>query len=195
VCPHLRVDHSASIHLLKELQKLPGVKRVFVASGVRHDLVMADINYGEPYLAELIMHHVSGQMKVAPEHTEDKVLELMGKPGIGSLIEFKDLFYRLNRISGKKQFLTYYLIAAHPGCSLDDMKHLKEFTSSELRTNPEQVQIFTPLPSTISAAMYYTEMDPFNNKKLFVEKDKKGRQQQKDIVTAKKQVRKNRNRR
>lgn len=195
ICPHLSVDHSPLIHLLRQLRKIDGVKKIFVASGVRHDLVMADMKYGESYLAELIKHHISGQMKVAPEHTDDKVLSLMGKPGIGSLIEFKDLFYRLNRLSGKKQFLTYYLIAAHPGCGLDDMKQLKEFTSSELRINPEQVQIFTPLPSTISAAMYYTEEDPITNKKLFVEKDKKGRQQQKDIVTAKKRIRKNRSRR
>jgi radical SAM superfamily enzyme YgiQ (UPF0313 family) len=129
-------------------------------------------------------------MKIAPEHTEDSVLALMGKPGKESLIAFKDLFYRLNRSCGKKQFLTYYLIAAHPGCRMEDMKRLKDVSLQELRTNPEQVQIFIPLPSTLSGVMYYTEKDPLSGESIFVEKDRNRRQKQKDIIIAKKRFRK-----
>ncbi|MBN2297806.1 MAG: YgiQ family radical SAM protein [Deltaproteobacteria bacterium] len=195
VCENMNVDHGPQIALLKRLRHLPGVKRVFVASGIRHDLIMADTEHGESYLKELVMHHISGQMKIAPEHTRDHVLQCMGKPGAGTLVAFKDLFYQLNRAAGKRQFLTYYLIAAHPGCTLDDMKQLKTFASKELRTNPEQVQIFTPLPSTISGVMYYTQTDPFTGRALFVEKDRAKRQQQKDIIVAKKRIGKSRVRR
>lgn len=190
ICKNLRFDHKAQVDLLKDLRALPGVKKIFVASGVRHDLVMADAQYGECYLRELVGHHVSGQMKIAPEHTREHVLKLMGKAGKDCLIAFKDLFYELNRESGKKQFLTYYLIAAHPGCTLEDMEKLKSFATGELRTNPEQVQIFTPLPSTWSGVMYYTEMNPEDGGKIFVEKDKAKRQQQKDLLVAKTHIRK-----
>ncbi len=189
ICRNLRFNHKAQVDLLRELRGLPGVKKVFVASGVRHDLVMADEQYGECYLRELVGHHVSGQLKIAPEHTREHVLRLMGKAGKDCLIAFKDLFYELNRESGKKQFLTYYLIAAHPGCTLQDMEKLKSFATGELRTNPEQVQIFTPLPSTWSGVMYYTETDP-GGAKIFVEKDKAGRQQQKDLLVEKTRIKK-----
>lgn len=188
VCTQLPVDHLPQIHLLKMLRQLPGVKKVFVASGIRHDMVLADARHGKIYLEELVKHHVSGQMKIAPEHTQARVLEFMGKPGKNSLPAFKDLFYSINRASGKRQFLTYYLIAAHPGCTLDDMRKLKEFTLNELKTNPEQVQIFTPLPSTWSGVMYYTGMNPFSGENIFVEKDRSGRQLQKDIVVAKRRI-------
>lgn len=195
VCRNLRVDHGPLTLLLKKLRRIPGVRKVFVASGIRHDLVMADVEHGQDYLGELIGHHISGQMKIAPEHTENSVLALMGKPGRESLVAFKDLFYRLNRACGKKQFLTYYLIAAHPGCTLDDMKRLRDFATAELRTNPEQVQIFTPLPSTWSALMYHTQTDPISGSRIFVEKDRAKRQKQKDIVIDKKPIRKRGSRR
>jgi len=184
VCNKMNAGHTAQIALLRRLRKIPGVKKVFVASGIRHDLVMADRDHGERYLRELVMHHISGQMKIAPEHTQDRVLKYMGKPGSKSLVAFKDMFNKLNKAAGKKQFLTYYLIAAHPGCTLEDMKQLKIFTSKELRIHPEQVQIFTPLPSTVSAVMYYTQEDPFTGRALFVEKDRAKRQQQKDVIVA-----------
>ncbi|MGB4108448.1 MAG: YgiQ family radical SAM protein [Desulfomonilia bacterium] len=184
VCASLETGHKAQIELLRAIRSLPGVKKAFVASGVRHDLVMADAKYGECYLEELVKHHISGQMKIAPEHTSVRVLDLMGKPGNECLIAFKDLFYRLTRKHGKKQFLTYYLMAAHPGCTLDDMQELKRFATSELRTNPEQVQIFTPLPSTRSAAMYHAGKDPCGKHHIFVEKDRLHRQRQKDVLTA-----------
>jgi uncharacterized radical SAM protein YgiQ len=129
ICPELKVNHNMQIQLLQSLRKIPGVKKVFVASGIRYDMVLKDGEYGIKYIRELTEHHVSGQMKIAPEHTEDKVLRLMGKPDKRSLIEFNKLFYSFSKSKGKNQFLTYYLIAAHPGCTENDMKQLKLFTS------------------------------------------------------------------
>ena len=182
VCPALKVDHSRQIALLAKIRRIKGVKNVFVASGVRHDLVLADKKHGRRYLREVVQHHVSGQMKVAPEHTEDHVLRRMGKPGIRLLLDFKNLFYRLTGAARKKQFLTYYLIAAHPGCTERDMRRLKRFASRELKINPEQVQIFTPTPSTYSSLMYTTEMDPWSGERIFVEKDPARKERQKNIV-------------
>ena len=121
-------------------------------------------------------------MKVAPEHTVGRVLRLMGKPGTKALLKFRELFYELTQAARKKQFLTYYLIAAHPGCTERDMRALKRFASRELRIKPEQVQIFTPTPSTYSSLMYHTEMDPFTGKSIFVEKELAQKERQKEIV-------------
>lgn len=181
-CPALKIDHSKQIDLLKRLKGMDKIKKIFIASGIRYDMILDDKKCGQMYMEEIIKDHVSGQMKIAPEHTEDKVLSLMGKQGKAPLKEFKEKFYQINKKLGKKQFLTYYLIAAHPGCNEKDMLDLKRFASAELRVNPEQVQIFTPTPSTYSTLMYYTEMDPFTGKKLFVEKDNGKKQKQKDIL-------------
>ncbi|MCX6036315.1 MAG: YgiQ family radical SAM protein, partial [Chloroflexi bacterium] len=117
--------------------------------------------------------------------TEKDVLDLMGKPGSDPLLKFKDKFDRLSHAAGKPQFLAYYIIAAHPGCSAQDMLRLKRFTSEKLHVNPEQVQIFTPTPSTYASLMYYTELDPFSRRPIFVEKDPRRKEHQKDIVTRK----------
>jgi len=185
ICPLLEVDHRPQIELLRKLRQLPGVKKVFVASGIRYDMVLGDAICGDEYLGEIVEHHVSGQLKVAPEHTENNVLDLMGKPGPDSLLKFKSKFDRLSREAGKPQFLTYYLIAAHPGCSTQDMIRLKKFANEKLHVNPEQVQIFTPTPSTYASLMYYTELDPFTRRPIFVEKDPRRKEHQKDIVTRK----------
>jgi uncharacterized radical SAM protein YgiQ len=185
ICPLLEVDHRPQLELLQKVRQLPGIKKVFVASGLRYDMILGDALCGEAYLQEIVTHHVSGQLKVAPEHTEDNVLDLMGKPGSEPLLKFKDRFDHLSRLAGKPQFLTYYLIAAHPGCSAQDMLRLKHFTSEKLHVNPEQVQIFTPTPSTYSSLMYYTELDPFTMQPLFVEKDPRRKEHQKDILTRK----------
>jgi uncharacterized radical SAM protein YgiQ len=185
ICPLLEVDHRPQLELLRQVRRLPGVRKVFVASGLRYDMILGDALCGDDYLREIVDHHVSGQLKVAPEHTEKHVLDLMGKPGPDSLLEFKRKFDRLSRLAGKPQFLTYYLIAAHPGCSAQDMLHLKNFTSEKLHVNPEQVQIFTPTPSTYSSLMYYTGLDPFTRRPVFVEKDPRRKEHQKDIVTRK----------
>ena len=185
VCPSLKSDHLRHLKLLERLGKIPGVKKVFVASGLRHDLILTDKKNGVRYLRELLLSHTSGQMKIAPEHTSGRVLALMGKPSEKSLINFKKLFDDLNKAGGKKQFLTYYFIAAHPGCTMDDMQRLKTFMARRLNTTPRQVQIFTPLPSTWSALMYHTGFDPASGRSIFVEKDAREKQKQKDMVTTK----------
>lgn len=184
VCPALQTGHGEQIALLRELRAVKGVKKVVVASGVRHDLVLADRKDGERYLRELVFHHVSGQMKIAPEHSEPGVLEKMGKPGCdrNAFLKFKEMFYRLTEEAGLKQFLSYYLMAAHPGCKEDDMKRLKAFALKELGTIPEQVQVFTPTPSTYSTLMYWTGKDPFTGEPCFVEKTAGGRERQKEIL-------------
>ena len=185
LCGSMEVDHERSINLLRQIRDVEGVRKAFVASGIRYDFITADKKHGYSYLKELVQHHISGQMKVAPEHTQQHVLDLMGKPGKQTLIDFKEMYDKLNAEEGKQQFLTYYLIAAHPGCEEKDMHELKRFTSEELQMNPEQAQIFTPTPSTYSAVMYYTEMDPKTRKKIFVEKDMRRKEKQKEIVVKK----------
>jgi uncharacterized radical SAM protein YgiQ len=186
VCDSLRPDHGRQISLLKKLRRIPGVKQAIVASGIRYDLVLADRKQGLPYLSEVVRHHVSGQMKIAPEHSEERVLACMGKPDIRGLTIFRDLFRRLSEEAGKEQYLTYYLIAAHPGCTAGDMEAARRFASRELAIRPEQVQLFTPAPSTISTLMYHTKRDPFSKRALFVEETAAGRERQKKILVAKK---------
>jgi uncharacterized radical SAM protein YgiQ len=181
----LKVNHHKQLEMLKKVRSVAGVKKVFASSGIRYDLLLSDRQYGEQYLKELVQHYISGQMKVAPEHTETAVLNRMGKPGISLLLRFKELFDRMNKKFGKEQFLTYYLIAAHPGCTRSDMQKLKRFTRDNLRINPEQVQIFLPAPSTYSSLMYCTGIDPFSKKPVFVEKDPQNKDQQKNIAVAK----------
>ena len=185
ICPVMPVDHTKQVDLLKEVRKIKGIKKVFVASGIRYDMVLKDKKSGQEYLEEIANHHVSGQLKVAPEHTDPKVLDLMGKPGNDSLLEFKRRFDAASAQAGKKQFLTYYFIAAYPGCSEREMHTLQQFTSQKLRIHPEQVQVFTPLPSTYASVMYYTEKNPFTGERLFVEKSLSRKDRQKQIVTAK----------
>jgi uncharacterized radical SAM protein YgiQ len=185
VCEMLKPDHQYQVDLLRRLRTLPGVKKVFVGSGLRYDLIAADAKHGGAYMQELVAHHVSGQLKVAPEHSQAHVLEYMGKPGMDGLLDFKRAFDRLSREAGKEQYLTYYLIAAHPGCSEGDMRELKRFASRQLHISPEQVQLFIPLPSTYSALMYATGLDPFSLKPVFVEKYPVRRERQKRIVVAK----------
>ena len=183
VCKNLMPDHSKIMGVLKKISKLKGVKKIFTSSGIRYDLVFKDKIYGEAYLKQIVSQHVSGQLKVAPEHSEKKVLDLMGKPGTDSLCKFKEKFDLLSKKENKKQFLTYYFIAAHPGCTIEDMEKLKQFIKKELRLKPEQAQIFTPTPSTYSTLMYYTEKDPFSGKKIFVEKNIKSKEKQKRKIT------------
>jgi uncharacterized radical SAM protein YgiQ len=185
ICPQLKIDHGKQIVLLQRLRRISKVKKVFVASGIRYDLVLADRKSGLPYLRGVVRHNTSGQMKIAPEHTENRVLRLMGKPGRKILLQFRDLFYKLTKAARKKQFLTYYLIAAHPGCTERDMHALRQFASRHLKINPEQVQIFTPTPSTYSTLMYHTEMDPCAGKELILEKRLGKKEYQKNILVKK----------
>ncbi len=180
VCKGLRPSHAAQTRLLKKLREIPGVRKVFVASGLRTDLIFADKKAGHDYLEEVVTEHVSGQMKIAPEHVMPRVLALMGKPEDQQLEKFKNEFEDISARAGKKQFLSYYLIAAHPGCSLADMEQLRQYFSSKMHLLPEQVQIFTPTPSTYSTLMYYTGLNPFTLKPVRVETSQAGRQAQKD---------------
>ena len=185
ICPALKPDHGPQTALLSTLKDLPGVKKIFINSGIRYDLILNDRKKGKTYLETLVRHHVSGQMKVAPEHSTPQVLSLMGKQTADDLLAFKDMFYSLCKAWEKQQFLTYYLIAAHPGCTAKDMEALKRFTREKLSASPEQVQIFTPTPSTFSTLMYYTGKDPFSQHPIFVEKNMAQKERQKAILTAK----------
>jgi uncharacterized radical SAM protein YgiQ len=185
LCKTMHVNHGRNLNLLRRIRDVEGVRHAFVASGIRYDLINADKEHGYSYLKEMVKHHISGQMKVAPEHTQQHILELMGKPGKEELVKFKKMYDKMNKEEGKNQFLTYYLIAAHPGCKEKDMHELKRFTTDELKMNPEQAQVFIPTPGTYSAVMYYTELDPKTRKKIFVEKDTKRKEKQKSIVVKK----------
>ncbi len=185
ICPVMKIDHSRQVKLLQKTRKIESIRKVFVGSGVRYDLVIADEKAGREYFVELVKEHVSGQMKIAPEHTEEKVLEYMGKPSKKYLKKFINDFYKYSKRAGKKQFLTYYFIAAHPGCNMNDMNSLKGFIKNELKFNPEQVQVFNPTPSTYSTVMYYTELNPWTLEKIFVEKKLKKKAEQKNLITGK----------
>jgi uncharacterized radical SAM protein YgiQ len=182
ICDHLKVDHRRQIDLLKAIRKIPGVRHVFVASGIRYDLILADLKNGLRYLTEVVNHHTSGQMKIAPEHTENDVLALMGKPGMDSLIAFKRLFDTICETSGKQRFLTYYFMAAHPGCTEAHMSRLKTFVSHHLHVIPEQVQVFTPTPSTVSTLVYHTGVHPATGEPVFCEKQARKKEKQKQIL-------------
>ena len=182
VCEKLTVSHSRQVALLKKLRDLPGVKKVFIGSGIRHDLVLHDADHGLEYLEEIIRHHISGQLKLAPEHSENEILNLMGKPAIEGFIEFKDRFEKINKRLKKKQFLTCYFIAAYPGCTLEHMDRLNRFSRKVLKFRPRQVQIFTPSPSTPATLMYYTGKSYDAGKPLFVEKNNRRKEKQKNKV-------------
>ena len=180
-CGNLKFGHQSQMRLLQKLRSIPGVKKVFITSGIRPDLVMADGKVAEFYIKQLVNHHISGQIKLAPEHSEPDILALMNKPGLNSLLQFKSLFDGQCKQSDHHYFMTYYLIAAHPGCTLNHMRRLQEFLYSQLKSYPEQIQIFTPSPTTISTCMFYCESDMAGNQ-LFCEKNKTGMQKQKNIL-------------
>ena len=181
-CPTLKPDHAPQLDLLERLRRIPSVRKAFVASGLRPDLIAADTRHGAAYIDALAAHHVSGQLKLAPEHSEPAVLAAMGKPGTASLLAFKDAFDAASRRHGLRQFLTYYFIAAHPGCGDGEMRALKRFAARHLRLAPEQVQIFTPTPATWSTAMYRTGLDPFTGTPIPVTRGLRAKQAQKDIL-------------
>jgi uncharacterized radical SAM protein YgiQ len=189
ICKKLPVNHREQRRLLEALRRIEGIRHIFVASGIRYDMILHDEKEGEKYLMDLVSYHVSGQMKVAPEHCQPEILALMGKPDQQRLvIQFRKLFKRFTKEAGKKQFLTYYFIAAHPGCRTADMEKLRQFARDRLQLSPEQVQIFTPTPSTYSTLMYYTGKDPFSGRVLFVERNSVEKELQKEVMMKKKMV-------
>lgn len=183
ICPNLNLNHQKQITLLNSIIKNMNVKKAFVSSGIRYDMINADKINGEKYLSILIERHISGQMKIAPEHISFNILKLMKKPGKKSLSEFRKTFERLKKKLRKNLFLTYYFIAAHPGSGTKEMLELKRYVQNKLKINPEQVQVFTPTPLTLSSLIYWTERDPFTNKKVFVEKNISQKNKQKSIIT------------
>lgn len=164
-CPNLEADHTDYLALLRRLRALPGVKKVFIRSGIRFDYLLADND--DTFFRELVEHHVSGQLKVAPEHISDQVLRYLGKPRKEVYEKFVRKYKKWNEQLGKKQFLVPYLMSSHPGSTLKEAIELAEYLR-DLGYMPEQVQDFYPTPSTVSTVMYYTGIDPRNGKSVYV---------------------------
>ena len=166
-CKNLVADHSEYLDILRSLRSLPDVKKVFVRSGIRFDYLQQDPS--DFFLEELVRFHVSGQLKVAPEHCSAAVLDKMGKPHIESYIRFAERYFRITKRIGKEQYIVPYLMSSHPGCTLEDAVALALFIKKQ-RLRPEQVQDFYPTPGTISTAMFYTELDPYTMEPVYVAK-------------------------
>ncbi len=167
-CKNLHVDHSEYLTILRKLRALPGIKRVFIRSGIRYDYLIEDKDGG--FMDELIEHHISGQLKVAPEHCSAAVLDKMGKPHIEAYKRFQRRFYEITRRKGLDQYLIPYLMSSHPGSRLSDAVELAVFLK-ENKIHPEQVQDFYPTPGTISTCMFYTELDPYTLQPVYVAKN------------------------
>ncbi|MBR5637843.1 MAG: YgiQ family radical SAM protein [Pseudobutyrivibrio sp.] len=178
-CPNLQVDHKDYVQLLTKLRKLPKVKKVFVRSGVRFDYVMYDKD--DSFLRDLCKYHISGQLKVAPEHISNNVLSYLGKPDISVYNAFCDKYAKINKELGLKQYLVPYLMSSHPGSTLDDAIALAEYLRDH-HLSPEQVQDFYPTPSTISTTMYYTEIDPRDMKPVYVCKNPHEKAMQRALI-------------
>ncbi len=166
-CSQLEADHTDYLSLLRKLREIDGIKKVFVRSGLRYDYMMADNN--DEFFTELVKHHISGQLKVAPEHMSDNALYYMGKPSFSIYEKFRERYTKINEKLGKKQYLVPYLMSSHPGATLDDAILLAEYLN-KIGYCPEQVQDFYPTPGTLSTAMYYTEIDPRTMKPVYVAK-------------------------
>ena len=167
-CKNMIADHSDYVALLRKLRKLPGVKKVFIRSGIRFDYLLADKS--ETFFHELVRYHISGQLKVAPEHVSDHVLEKMGKPRHAVYLRFLEKYKKINEQEHMKQFVVPYLMSSHPGCTLRDAVELAEYLR-DTGHEPEQVQDFYPTPSTLSTVMYYTGLDPRTMEKVYVPKN------------------------
>ncbi|MCR4950614.1 MAG: YgiQ family radical SAM protein [Solobacterium sp.] len=178
-CPNLKVDHSDYLELLRKLRALPKVKKVFVRSGIRFDYLLADSD--QTFLKELCQYHISGQLRVAPEHISDNVLSKMGKPGVAVYNRFIKRFDQVNKEIGKEQYAIPYLMSSHPGSTLKDAIALAEYLH-EHRLNPEQVQDFYPTPSTISTCMYYTGLDPETMKPVYVARNPHEKAMQRALI-------------
>ncbi len=166
-CKNLKASHGDYLELLRKLRKVPGVKKVFIRSGIRFDYVMADRD--DSFFWELCKYHISGQLKVAPEHVSPRVLSRMGKPEFGVYLAFADKFKKINEKLGKKQYLVPYLMSSHPGCTMKDAVLLAEYLR-DIGHMPEQVQDFYPTPSTLSTCMYHTGLDPRTMEPVYVPK-------------------------
>ena len=178
-CRNLDADHSEYTALLQRLRRVDGVKKVFVRSGLRYDYMMAEKN--DAFFRELVEHHISGQLKVAPEHMSDNALYYMGKPSFKVYEQFRERYARINEKLGRKQYLVPYLMSSHPGATLDDAIMLAQYLN-RVGYMPEQVQDFYPTPGTLSTAMYYTEIDPRTMKPVFVAKTPEDKAMQRALL-------------
>lgn len=178
-CPALVADHSEYLDILREVRELPKIKRVFIRSGIRYDYMLKDKD--ETFFKELVKYHVSGQLKVAPEHCSATVLDKMGKPHIETYIEFSKRYFELSHNSGKEQYLVPYLMSSHPGSTLNDAIELALFLKKR-GIRPEQVQDFYPTPGTISTCMFYTGIDPYTMKEVFVAKTSEEKAMQRALL-------------
>jgi uncharacterized radical SAM protein YgiQ len=178
-CKNLDVDHSEYLQLLRKLRKLPNIKKVFVRSGLRYDYIMADKD--NKFLRELIEHHVSGQLKVAPEHISEEVLQHMQKPAGNTYDKFRQKFFAINEQLGKKQYLIPYLMSSHPGSTLNSAIELAEYLR-DTGYQPEQVQDFYPTPGTLSTTMFYTGLDPLTMNPVYVPKSKNEKAMQRALL-------------
>ncbi len=178
-CKNMNADHSDYVALLRKLRKIPGVKKVFIRSGIRFDYLLADRK--DTFFRELVQYHISGQLKVAPEHVSDEVLDKMGKPKNAVYNRFVEKYFALNRQYGMNQYLVPYLMSSHPGSTLRDAIELAEYIR-EMGYNPEQVQDFYPTPSTLSTVMYCTGLDPRTMEKVYVPKDPHEKAMQRALI-------------
>ena len=167
-CKNMNADHSDYISLLRKLRKLPGVKKVFIRSGIRFDYLLADPS--DTFFKELVRYHISGQLKVAPEHVSDQVLRVMGKPPHAVYQQFVEKYKKINEQEGMKQYVVPYLMSSHPGCTMQEAVTLAEYLR-DTNHEPEQVQDFYPTPSTLSTVMYYTGLDPRTMEPVYVPKN------------------------
>ncbi len=179
-CKAMHIDHEEYLQLLRKVRNIPGVKKAFVRSGIRYDYVMAD-KKNDAFFEELVENHVSGQLKVAPEHISKNVLAYMGKPSGKVFDAFCDKFYEINKRLGKKQYIIPYLMSSHPGSTLKDAVELAEYLR-DIHYQPEQVQDFYPTPGTLSTAMFYTGLDPRTMKAVYVPKTKKEKAMQRALL-------------
>lgn len=178
-CGNLKADHEDYLQLLRKLRELPGIKKVFIRSGIRFDYVTADKD--PRFLEELAMYHVSGQLRVAPEHVSKPVLDAMGKPGHEVYLTFLKQFQAANHKAGKKQYAVPYFMSSHPGCTMKDAVKLAEYVR-DMGFMPEQVQDFYPTPATLSTCMYYTGLDPRTMKKIYVPRDPQEKEMQRALI-------------
>jgi uncharacterized radical SAM protein YgiQ len=181
VCPHLHTDHTPQVELLKKARKLPGIKKITIASGLRYDLSLADKVAGKEYMEDLITHHVGGHLKVAPEHMDDEVLHLMKKPGLKNFDQFVSYFEEISEKAGKEQYIVPYFISGFPGTTHEKMEKVYDYMK-EKGWNLQQVQAFIPTPMTLATAMYWTGIDPMSKQALFVAKDMKDRKIQQALL-------------
>jgi len=179
VCKNMEVSHTEYLELLRKLRAVDGVKKVFIRSGIRFDYLMADKN--DEFFNELCKYHISGQLKVAPEHISDNVLKHMGKPSNDVFNRFADKFYKINEKIGKKQYLVPYLMSSHPGSTLNDAIELALYLKKH-KINPQQVQDFYPTPGTISTCMFYTGIDPITMENVYVPKTPKEKAMQRALL-------------